>query len=122
MTNETLGGRPHAGNPQVRPGGEDVASSAATPRRCRKGIILAAAIAVGATLPAETFTVGDWELSGGGGAAITLSYKGLPLLSDVTLGCWTDGYKRGTFNGRGCSVRREGDTVTFSKTGPRSWS
>ena len=83
-------------------------------------MVLAAAIAVSATLPAETFTVGDWELSGGGGTAITLSYKGLRLLADVTIGGWTEGYKRGTFSGRGCSVRREGDTVTFSKTGPNA--
>ena len=79
-----------------------------------------AAAAVGAALSAETFTVGDWELSGGGGTAITLSYKGRKLLADVTLGGWTDGYKRGTFSGRGYSVRREGDTITFSKTGPNA--
>ena len=71
-------------------------------------------------LAGETFNVGDWELTGGGNAAITLSYKGRKLLTDVTVGGWTEGYKRGTFGGRGYSVRREGDTVTFSKTGPNA--
>ena len=86
----------------------------------KKEIFLAAAVATSATLSAETFTVGDWTLTGGGNAALTLLYKGRKLLSDVTLGGWTDGYKRGTFGGRGYSVRREGDTVTFSKTGPNA--
>ena len=71
-------------------------------------------------LAGETFNVGDWTLTGGGNAALTLSYKGRKLLSDVTLGGWTDGYKRGTFGGRGYAVRREGDTFTFSKTGPNA--
>ena len=82
--------------------------------------VMAAAVAASAALQAETFTVGDWELTGGGNAALTLSYKGRKLLSDVTLGGWTDGYKRGTFGGRGYAARREGDTVTFSKTGPNA--
>ena len=38
----------------------------------------------------------------------------------MTLGGWTDGYKRGTFGGRGYAARQEGDTVTFSKTGPNA--
>ncbi|MBQ6341240.1 MAG: hypothetical protein IJI36_19050, partial [Kiritimatiellae bacterium] len=83
-------------------------------------LMVMAAVAASATLPAETFTAGDWELTGGGNAAITLSYKGRKLLTDVTVGGWTEGYKRGTFGGRGYSVRREGDTVTFSKTGPNA--
>ena len=82
--------------------------------------VMAAAVAASAALQAEMFTVGDWELTGGGNAALTLSYKGRKLLSDVTLGGWTDGYKRGTFGGRGYAARREGDTVTFSKTGPNA--
>ena len=86
----------------------------------RSILVMAAAVAASATLPAETFTVGDWELTGGGNAALTLSYKGRKLLSDVTLGGWTDGYKRGTFGGRGYAVRREGDMVTFAKTGPNA--
>ena len=71
-------------------------------------------------LAGETFNVGDWVLTGGGNAAITLSYKGRKLLTDVTVGGWTEGYKRGTFGGRGYLARREGDTVTFSKTGPNA--
>ena len=82
--------------------------------------VMAAAVAASAALQAETFTVGDWVLTGGGNAALTLSYKGRKLLSDVTLGGWTDGYKRGTFGGRGYAARQEGDTVTFSKTGPNA--
>ena len=82
--------------------------------------MIMAAGAASATLPAETFTAGDWELTGGGNAAITLSYKGRKLLTDVTVGGWTEGYKRGTFGGRGYLARREGDTVTFSKTGPNA--
>ena len=54
--------------------------------------VMAAAVAASATLPAETFTAGDWELTGGGNAAITLSYKGRKLLTDVTVGGWTEGY------------------------------
>ena len=36
--------------------------------------VMVAVVAASATLPAETFTVGDWELTGGGNAALTLSY------------------------------------------------
>ena len=35
-------------------------------------LMIMATVAASATLPAETFTVGDWELTGGGNAAITL--------------------------------------------------
>ena len=71
----------------------------------KKEIILTACFAA-AVVCGETFNAGDWTLTGGGNAALTLSYKGRKLLSDVTLGGWTDGYKRGTFGGRGYSVRR----------------
>ena len=62
--------------------------------------VMAAAVAASAALQAETFTVGDWELTGGGNAALTLSYKGRKLLSDVTLGGWTDGYDARRLDGR----------------------
>ncbi len=68
----------------------------------------------------ETFTAGDWTLTGGGETPMTLKYKEKKLLSDVTLGGWTDGYKRGTFGGRGYAASRDGDTVTFSKEGPNA--
>ena len=61
-------------------------------KKILRGLVMAMAVAASATLPAETFTAGDWELTGGGNAAITLSYKGRKLLTDVTVGGWTEGY------------------------------
>ena len=64
---------------------------------------------------AETWTVGDWTLSGGGKAPLALAYRGRRVMSDVQTGYWTDNYRSGRLMGRLAFARREGETLVFTR-------
>ncbi len=65
---------------------------------------------------AETIEVGDWKLSGGGKEALSLSFRGRRVMSDVATGYWTEHYRGTRFGGRVVFVRRDGNVATFAKT------
>ena len=81
----------------------------------KKALLIVAGLCAGA-LHGETFSSGDWMLTGGGQSTFSLSYKGKKLVSDVTFGAWAPKYAKGVFGGRGYAFRREGDTVVFTKS------
>ena len=80
-------------------------------------LCLLAALAAGFLSAApQTFEAGAWRLSYDGRSRIALARGGRTLLSNITLGYWTENYKAMRLGSGGFTVSRTDDTVTFART------
>ena len=78
--------------------------------------LLAACVAGLLFAAPQSFESGAWRLSYDGRSRISLARNGRTLLSNVTVGYWTEHYKSMRLGSGGFTVSRTGDTVTFART------
>lgn len=77
--------------------------------------LVALATALVSAAAPQSFTAGKWTLAYNG-HVLTLARDGKKLVSNVNFGYWNPGYKGMRFTEAGLAVKREGDTVTFTKS------
>lgn len=63
---------------------------------------------------AETFTIGDWTVSGGN-VPLSIAYRGRTLTREIATGCWTPHYASSRMGGTKTSIRRDGDAVLVTR-------
>lgn len=61
----------------------------------------------------QVYKIGDWTITTGG--SLTVAYKGKTVLSKITYGSWTPGYKSMRFSDGDMTAKQDGNTVTLTK-------